>query len=53
MDKNTLIDNLIKTLPENADVTYATVSWWDEDKQEHDNWDTEDVSAHNRITEER
>ena len=40
MEKDELIKNLSEVLPDNADITFATVTWWDDDGVH--NWDTDD-----------
>ena len=40
MQKDELIKNLSEVLPDNADITFATVTWLD-DNGVH-NWDTDD-----------
>lgn len=40
MEKDELIKNLSEVLPDNADITFATVTWFDDDGVHH--WDTDD-----------
>lgn len=43
MEKDELIKKLSEVLPDNADVTFSTVTWFD-DNGVH-NWDTDDKVA--------
>ena len=40
MEKDELIKNLSEVLPDNADITFSTVTWWDDDGAH--NWNTDD-----------